>query len=185
MGEDGRGGLKKEAPAVEGDGRLQRRRQKSGREIFRFTSFYDLIIGMLKRLWPPHKSKTPGSDDSGGSQHSGCQPDEGSNLSIPRDRWLTLRLPTEQPNDLSLGSYSLHPRWSEGQPSQWAISWRLTASVVQSCALMTLSGARITRQRLADRSEHPRAGPGPRRPLHLGSIVGHRRLVCPYRGDQL
>ena len=33
VGEDGRGGLKKEAPAVEGDGRLQRRRQKSGREI--------------------------------------------------------------------------------------------------------------------------------------------------------
>ena len=63
-------------------------------ERFWFASFYDLIIGMLKRLWPPHKSKTPGSDDSGGSQHSGCQPDGGSDLSIPRDRWLTLRLPT-------------------------------------------------------------------------------------------
>ena len=29
-------------------------------ERFWFASFYDLIIGMLKQLWPPHKSKTPG-----------------------------------------------------------------------------------------------------------------------------
>ena len=78
MGEDGRGGLKKEAPAVEGRRAPPEATPEIWQRDFRVAPFHDLIIGMLKRLWPPHKSKTPGSDDHPGvSTHWGVSSDGG------------------------------------------------------------------------------------------------------------